>query len=69
MDPEQCQVAAEVAQARRLLVGCSIEVVLASPDNRRFGLHVRKYGQHYDVWVDRDPEGNGPGHLNITPIK
>jgi hypothetical protein len=66
MDSEQRQVAAEVAQAR-ILVGGSIEVVLTNPDSRSFGLHVVKNGQHYDVWVDRDPEGNGPGHLNITP--
>ena len=50
------------------LVGGVITGILDGGES--FGLQVRaclpgggKRTLH--VWVDRDPEGNGPGHLNI----
>ena len=30
-----------------------------------FGLTLRRGRKTLNVWVDCDPEGNGPGHLNI----
>lgn len=34
-----------------------------------FGLQVRVGATTYNVWVDCDPEGNGPGHLEIEKSK
>ncbi|MEK9770116.1 MAG: hypothetical protein VW683_14470 [Betaproteobacteria bacterium] len=32
-----------------------------------FGFRVENQKQQYDVWVQRDPEGNGEGFLAIEP--
>jgi len=58
---------AELAQLPQL-VGGTIIAALDGGDS--FGFRVRtKSGAALDVWVDCDPEGNGPGHLNITPAE
>jgi hypothetical protein len=32
-----------------------------------FGFRVENQKQQYDVWVQRDPEGNAEGYLSIEP--
>lgn len=67
---QKLQHEAEVKQARQL-VGGTIETILETlPDadtGPSFGLLVVNKGRRFHVWVDCDPEGNGPGHLNIEP--
>jgi hypothetical protein len=58
------QVEAEVEQARRL-VGLTVTGVCHTADFESFGLTLRRGLKTLNVWVDCDPEGNGPGHLNI----
>ena len=68
---------AELAQARQLVGGTIIATLQDEPGTARgtanegsFGFQVRTLkGQVLDVWVDCDPEGNGPGHLEIEPDK
>ena len=45
-----------------------IEAVITTKPGRDagFGLQVRKGARLFNVWVDCDPEGNGPGHLDIV---
>ena len=61
-------VAAEIQNAHQLLNGVIEAVITTKPDNNMpgFGLQVRRGKQLFNVWVDCDPEGNGPGHLNIV---
>jgi hypothetical protein len=66
MSYESQTVAAEVKQAHTL-IGGTIEGVLTTPEGTSFGLLVIKRDQRLNVWVDLDPEGNGPGHLNLEP--
>jgi len=53
------------------LVGTTIKGSLITPDGESFGFQVvrkapgRGNYDVIDVWVDCDPEGNGPGWLNI----
>jgi len=55
-------VEAEIKQAKRL-VGFAVEGVCHT--DASFGLTLRRGRDRLTVWVDCDPEGNGPGHLNI----
>lgn len=58
-------VAAEILQLKSL-VGGRITEVIKTADVESFGFIVvlpDRSTRH--VWVDCDPEGNGPGHLNI----
>jgi hypothetical protein len=64
MNPVQEQVQAEVRQAQQL-VGCTVEAICHTEDFGSFGLTLRRGRKTLNVWVDCDPEGNGPGHLNI----
>ena len=64
MNPIQEQVLAEVRQAQRL-IGASVVAVCNTADFSSFGLKLRLGSKTVVVWVDCDPEGNGPGHLNI----
>lgn len=62
---------AELAQLTPLIGGV-ITAALHSPgpcgEPDSFGFAVRtRTGKTMNVWVDCDPEGNGPGHLNIEP--
>ena len=50
----------------RILVGGTIRGVIATDGDDSFGLQVQlPDGPVFKVWIDRDPEGNGPGHLSI----
>jgi len=55
---------AEIEQARQLL-GFAVMGVCHTGDFGSFGLTLRRGCKTLNVWVDCDPEGNGPGHLNI----
>ncbi len=61
-------VAAEIQNANQLLNGAIEAIITNEPDDSMpgFGLQVRHSKQLFNVWVDCDPEGNGPGHLNIV---
>lgn len=69
------QIQAELAQLRPLLNGTIIALLHAAPTANNlhppgFGFIVlAKTGRKFNVWVDCDPEGNGPGHLNIAPSR
>lgn len=49
------------------LIGGKIEALVEDPDDDEYlGLAVRMpTGKLKIVWPLRDPEGNGPGHLDI----
>ena len=61
---EECQ--AEADQILEQLSGGVIGNPIVSDES--FGFHVEKDGKTLKVWVDRDPEGNGPGHLEIEEL-
>ena len=58
------QVEAEDEQAQQLL-GFTVVGICHTADFDSFGLTLRRGRKTLNVWVDCDPEGNGPGHLNI----
>jgi hypothetical protein len=59
----ECEYEAE--QIANNLVGFTITEALLSPDAESFGFRCVRGKQTKEVWVDQDPEGNGPGHLSI----
>lgn len=61
-------VEAEIEQAKRL-VGFTVEGVCHTEDGESFGLTLRRGKERMNVWVDCDPEGNGPGHLAIEEVQ
>lgn len=61
-------VEAEIDQAKRL-VGFIVEGVCHTEDGESFGLTLRRGQERMSVWVDCDPEGNGPGHLAIEEVR
>lgn len=65
---EMSAVQAEVDQAK-LLIGFTVEGVCHMEDDESFGLTLRRGKERLTVWVDSDPEGNGPGHLAIEEAK
>lgn len=53
-----------VKQASEKLVGKTIVGTVESSDGESWGLQVKDTaGRVTNVWVDQDPEGNGPGWL------
>jgi hypothetical protein len=53
-------------QVQRKLLDSTIITSLKTEDGESFGFRVRtKDKAIFDVWVDRDAEGNGPGWLAI----
>ena len=60
-------VEAETKQIREKLLGGTITKVITTKEGS-FGFTVRNQGKTLDIWVDADPEGNGPGHLEIAEI-
>jgi len=53
-----------VKQAAEKLVGKTIVGTVESSDGESWGLQVKDTaGRVTNVWVDQDPEGNGPGWL------
>ena len=71
MDAIDAHAAAELQQIRTTILGGKITGLISSksPDTGDgFGFQVRRPdGRRFAEWVDCDPEGNGPGHLNIEP--
>ena len=60
----QLTVAAELKQLRPLVGGVITHLL---EDKESFGFVVRlPNGKNVSVWVDMDPEGNGPGHLELV---
>ena len=57
-------VEAEIKQAKQLL-GFAVVGVCHTADFGSFGLTLKMDRKALNLWVDCDPEGNGPGHLNI----
>jgi hypothetical protein len=57
-------VEAEIKQARQL-VAFTVVGICHTEDFGSFGLTLRRGLKTLTAWVDCDPEGNGPGHLNI----
>lgn len=58
---------AEIRNAQ-VLIGATITSLIQEAGGEYWGFNVRlKNGQERDVWVNCDPEGNGPGHLEIMP--
>lgn len=55
---------AEVKNSRKL-IGGKIVGVFHDPDKEYWGIDVVIKGKTHSVWVNCDPEGNGPGHLEI----
>jgi len=47
------------------LIGWKITEVFLDEAREYYGFQVEKNGVKKDVWVNRDPEANGPGFLNI----
>jgi hypothetical protein len=55
----------EVKQIKDKLIGGLITGVCEDRTGESFGLTVKTKDGILRVWVDRDEEGNGPGHLDI----
>jgi hypothetical protein len=55
----------EIKNAKPLLDGKIIGFFKEKGDEGYWGFVVQKDKKFYDVWVNCDPEGNGPGHLSI----
>jgi hypothetical protein len=53
-----------VEQAKKLFGGKIVEV-FTDTNEEYWGFKVKVRKQTYMVWVDRDTEGNGPGHLKV----
>ena len=49
----------------KALVGWQIVATTITPDNESYGFVVQKGKSRKVCWVDCDPEGNGPGWLQI----
>ena len=47
--------------------GGTITGLIQSQDS--WGLAIKKGEKVFKVWVDMDPEGNGPGHLDVEEDK
>lgn len=59
-------VKAEASNARRMLGGTVVKVAV-DPEANSWAFQLRfPNGRKADVWVMCDPEGNGPGHLDIV---
>jgi hypothetical protein len=54
----------EIEQIEKQLIGGTITAAIVSGESFGFEVKTRK-GKKINVWVDCDPEGNGPGHLDI----
>ena len=59
------EIQAEIQNAQPL-VGGTILSFFQDPTHEYWGFCVRlRNGREAHVWVNCDPEGNGPGHLEI----
>ena len=58
----------EIANAVTL-IGATIRGVIKTHGLHNYGLKVELLdGSLRNVWIECDPEGNGPGHLTIEPL-
>jgi len=48
------------------LVGCAITAAVIDEDGENFGFEVMESGRKRTVFVMTDPEGNGPGFLDVN---
>jgi hypothetical protein len=57
----------ELEQIENKLIGGTIVEAISDSQGVSFGFEVRHQNTNvtYLVWVDRDEEGNGAGHLDI----
>lgn len=55
----------EAEQIQENLIGFKIVEALYSQETESFGFKAIKGKKEIIVWVDRDPEGNGCGHLAL----
>ena len=53
------------ADQLKALVGWQIVATTITPDNESYGFVIQKDKKRKVCWVDCDPEGNGPGWLQI----
>lgn len=58
------------AEECKKLVGFQIVGVCQDPENESYGLIIERdpHGEPIErklCWIDRDPEGNGPGWLQV----
>lgn len=51
---------------REDLVGCTITAAVLDEDGENYGFEVMDCGRKRTVFVMMDPEGNGPGFLDIN---
>ena len=63
---QNCKYMAEEISEK--LVGCRIMSALLSEDSESFGLLLAGKKGPIQVWVNCDPEGNGPGWLSIEEV-
>jgi hypothetical protein len=59
----------EADQIQNNLIGFKIVGACCDHDNGYFGFVAQKGKKTLRVWVDRDPEGNGAGHLSLEDFK
>lgn len=68
---EQCKYSTK--NAEKLIGGTILGVIISRTDNEdqsdlpppAWGIKVKKGKKEYHCWIDMDPEGNGPGHMDI----
>lgn len=59
---EDVKYAADLLKA---LIGWKIVATTITPDNESYGFVAQKGESRKICWIDCDPEGNGPGWLQI----
>jgi hypothetical protein len=59
----------EADQIQNKLIGFKIVGACHDENHGYFGFVAQKGKKTLRVWVDRDPEGNGAGHLSIEEFK
>ena len=59
----------EAKQIEENLIGFKIVGAMHDEENDFFGFIAQKGKKTFRVWVDRDPEGNGCGHLSLEDFK
>jgi hypothetical protein len=68
MTQEHSEVIARSCEAERL-TGLTITGALTDVENNRWGLQLcNERGEYFNAWIDADPEGNGPGWLDVRHL-
>lgn len=55
----------EAEQIGQHLIGAKIINAVVDNDKEYFGFNVLIKGRTVTCWINQDPEGNGPGHIEI----